>query len=87
MEIVLSPKAEDYLSFWEKSGDKIVLKKIAQLTRAISENPFEGIGKPEQLRHKFSGIWSRRINLEHRVVYEVDYDTITIHSLKGHYFK
>ncbi len=87
MEIVLSPKAEDDLSFWEKSGNIIVLKKIAQLTRAISENPFEGIGKPEQLKHKFSGLWSRRINLEHRVVYEVNSDMITIYSLKGHYFK
>lgn len=85
MEIVLSPKAEDDLSFWEKSGNKMVLKKIAQLTRAITENPFSGIGKPEQLKHKFSGLWLRRINAEHRILYEVDADIITIYSLKGHY--
>lgn len=87
MEIVLSPKAEDDLSFWEKSGNKSILKKIAQLTRAIMEDPFTGIGKPEQLKHKFSGLWSRRINEEHRILYEVDTEIITIYSLKGHYLK
>ena len=51
------------------------------------ENPFEGIGKPEQLKHNLSGVWSRRINQEHRLVYEIDEEAnlILIHSLKGHY--
>jgi len=59
------------------------------LLRAIQENPFEGIGKPEPLKHTLSGVWSRRINQEHRIIYEIiDEKTIeilNILSLKGHY--
>ena len=59
------------------------------MLRAIQENPFEGIGKPEPLKHDLSGVWSRRINQEHRIIYEIiDENTIellNIISLKGHY--
>ena len=59
------------------------------MLKAIQKNPFEGIGKPEQLKHHLSGVWSRRINQEHRMIYEiVDGNTIKILnfiSLKGHY--
>jgi toxin YoeB len=55
------------------------------LLLAIQENPFEGIGKPEQLKHSLSGSWSRRINQEHRLVYYVKTDTIEIESIRGHY--
>ncbi len=89
MEIIFSSKATKDLEFWSKSGNKAILKKISELIRAIQENPFEGIGKPEQLKHNLSGVWSRRINQEHRLVYEiVDENTIeilNIISLKGHY--
>lgn len=89
MEIIFSSKAKKDLEFWSKSGNKPILKKISELLRAIQENPFEGIGKPEQLKHNLSGVWSRRINQEHRLVYEiVDENTIeilNIISLKGHY--
>ncbi|WP_298397400.1 Txe/YoeB family addiction module toxin [Flavobacterium sp.] len=89
MEIIFSNKAKKDLEFWSKSGNKPILKKISELLRAIQENPFEGIGKPEQLKHNLSGVWSRRINQEHRLVYEiVDENTIeilNIISLKGHY--
>ncbi len=89
MEIVFSSKAKKDLEFWYKSGNKSIIKKISELLRAIQENPFEGIGKPEQLKHNLSGVWSRRINQEHRLVYEiVDENTIeilNIISLKGHY--
>ncbi|WP_281227426.1 Txe/YoeB family addiction module toxin [Flavobacterium aquiphilum] len=89
MEIVFSRKAETDLIFWNKSGNKKILKKISELLRAIQENPFEGIGKPEQLKHNLSGVWSRRIDKEHRLVYEIiDENTIeilNILSLKGHY--
>jgi toxin YoeB len=50
MEIVFSAKAKKDLDFWTKSGNKNILKKISQLLRAIQENPFEGIGKPEPLK-------------------------------------
>ena len=50
------------MTFGKKSGNKSILKKITALVEAIEDNPFEGIGKPEQLKHEFSGYWSRRIN-------------------------
>jgi toxin YoeB len=85
MEIVFLPDADDDLIFWVKTGNKAMLKKIAQLVEAIKENPSEGIGKPEQLKHNLTGLWSRRISHEHRIVYEITDDKILIHSLKGHY--
>lgn len=89
MEIVFSRKAENDLEFWSKSGNKKILKKISELLQAIQESPFEGIGKPEQLKYSLSGVWSRRIDQEHRLVYEIiDENTIeilNIISLKGHY--
>lgn len=85
MEVGFLPDAQDDLSFWVKTGNKPVLKKIAQLIESIEENPFEGIGKPEQLKYSLSGIWSRRITKEHRLVYEIEDDCILIHSAKGHY--
>lgn len=85
MEVVFLPKADDDLAFWVKSGNKAILKKIAQLTEAILENPTEGIGKPEGLKHNLSGKWSRRINREHRYVYKIEGDVINVYSLRGHY--
>jgi toxin YoeB len=87
MEVILLPKADEDLLFWKKSGNKPVLKRIAQLIRAITESPYSGIGKPEQLKHYFSGLWSRRINTEHRILYKIDIDVVKIYSLKGHYIK
>lgn len=85
MELIFLPEAEDHLEFWKKSGNKTIQKKIDLLLRAILENPFEGIGKPEALKHKLSGLWSRRIDREHRIVYEVENKKIKIHALKFHY--
>lgn len=89
MQVELSDKAKKDLAKWEKSGNRIILNKIGQLIKAILENPYEGIGKPEQLKHELSGKWSRRINLEHRLIYKItDENTIeilNILSLKGHY--
>jgi toxin YoeB len=61
------------------------IKKIEKLVDAILETPFEGIGKPEPLKHNLSGCWSRRIDKEHRLVYEVTENLITVLSMKGHY--
>jgi toxin YoeB len=87
MEIIYSDEAQADIAYWKKSGNKVLQKKIQQLLIAIQESPFEGIGKPEILRHNLSGLWSRRISHEHRLVYEVieDIQTIKIHALKGHY--
>ena len=85
MQIVFTPKAKEHLDYWLKNGNKPILKKIAQLTRSIMENPYEGIGKPEPLKHELIGYWSRRITREHRYVYAIIEDTLIIASLKGHY--
>ena len=73
------------LGFWQKSGNTVILKRIRQLLQAIEENPFQGIGKPEALKHNFSGYWSRRINQEHRIVYKVEKSVLTVYSLRYHY--
>jgi toxin YoeB len=87
MEIIFLPKSKEHLDFFKKVNNPIVLKKIRQLLESVQENPFVGIGKPEPLKHHLSGLWSRRINQEHRLVYEVieTDNVILIHSLKGHY--
>lgn len=89
MEVIFSPKAVEDLKFWKKSGNKVIQKKISNLIEAIQQNPYEGIGKPEPLKHNLSGAWSRRINHEHRLVYEVNERNeiviLDILSLKGHY--
>ncbi|MFT6204709.1 MAG: toxin YoeB [Spirosomataceae bacterium] len=85
MEIIILPEAKEDLIFWEKTENKAVLKKITNLIKATIENPYEGIGKPEQLKYDLAGNWSRRINREHRFVYEVEENKLIIHSLKGHY--
>ena len=85
MQIVLIPEAKADLDFWIKSGNKALLKKIAQLIESVSKTPYQGIGKPEPLRYSLTGCWSRRIDHEHRIVYEVQSDKIIVLSLKGHY--
>ena len=85
MEVVLLPEALEDLKHWKKSGNKIIEKKISQILLSIKETPFDGIGKPEPLKHSLSGKWSRRINGEHRLIYAIEGDIIKVYSLKGHY--
>lgn len=85
MEIIYTDRAIDDISYWKKSGNKTVQNKITKLLKSIEVTPFEGIGKPEALKYELTGFWSRRINKEHRLVYKVNVETITIYSLKGHY--
>lgn len=85
MEVIFSPQAIEDLEYWKKTGNKIIQKKIQQLIESIQETPYEGIGKPEGLKHKFSGSWSRRINHEHRLVYRLQDKIITITALRYHY--
>ncbi|MCH7534566.1 MAG: Txe/YoeB family addiction module toxin [Bacteroidetes bacterium] len=74
---------EDYL-YWQKRNKKI-LKKINTLLKEISRNPFDGIGKPEALKYKYKGYWSRRIDGEHRLIYRVKDDEILIAKCRFHY--
>ena len=85
MEIIFAPKALKDLKFWQTSGNPKIQKKITDLITSISENPFAGIGKPELLKYEFAGCWSRRINEEHRIIYEVNHGSVQILSLKDHY--
>lgn len=74
---------EDYL-WWQKQ-DRKVLKRINTLIADVIRNGNEGIGKPEPLKHDFSGFWSRRITDEHRLVYQVTETQVQIVSCRYHY--
>ncbi len=76
---------EDYLS-WQKE-DKKMLRKINELIKDIQRTPFEGIGKPEALKFDLAGYWSRRIDLEHRLVYQYRDEEILIYCCRYHYGK
>ena len=80
-----SKQAVSDIDFHKKSGNKAILKKLLVLLRELAEHPFEGTGKPEPLKYELTGCWSRRINHEHRLVYEVSAETVFIHSAFGHY--
>ena len=80
-----SQQAQNDIEFHKKAGNKAVLKKLFVLLTELAEHPFEGTGKPEPLKYSLTGMWSRRINQEHRLVFEVLDDTILIHSAKRHY--
>jgi len=84
MNLTFAPKAWDSYLYWQKT-DKAIVKRINALIKDIQRNPFEGIGKPEPLKHALSGFWSRRINDEHRIVYKVIEDNILIAQLRYHY--
>jgi len=78
-------QANKDIAFHRKSVNRKNLNKIFQLLEDILAHPFEGLGKPELLKYNLSGCWSRRINKEHRLIYEVSENRIIILSLKGHY--
>ena len=74
---------EEYL-YWQ-TQDKKTLRRINALLKDISRSPFEGIGKPEPLKHDKGGLWSRRIDDTNRLVYRVTEEQIEIYQCKGHY--
>ncbi len=77
--------AREDIEAHKKAGNKVVLTKILALLEELTEHPFTGTGKPEPLKHELTGCWSRRINREHRLVYEVIENSVFILSVKGHY--
>lgn len=84
MRLVFTPAAwEDYQWFQDK--DRQLLRRINQLIKAALRTPYEGIGKPEQLKGDLSGHWSRRINSEHRLVYRVTDTDLVLISCRFHY--
>jgi len=84
MTISFDPDAFKDFQAWA-TADKKIFARICELIKDISRSPFQGIGKPEGLRHNLAGYWSRRITDEHRLVYKVENDTLYIASCKYHY--
>ncbi|MFM1942942.1 MAG: hypothetical protein RI897_1924 [Verrucomicrobiota bacterium] len=84
MRLIFAEQAwEDYL-FWQRADPK-GLRRVHELIRDTMRHPFEGIGKPEPLRHALAGYWSRRITGEQRVVYRAADDDLLIAQLRYHY--
>jgi len=85
--VTFSPKAEKQIEAFERSGNQALLRKVITLTAELAEHPRLGTGKPEMLKGDLAGYWSRRISREHRLVYSIDDDAVTVCvvSAKGHY--
>ncbi|SFU87520.1 Txe/YoeB family addiction module toxin [Pseudomonas sp. OV546] len=84
MNIPFTPEGwDDYL--WFQQNDKAGLKRINLLIKAIQRDPFNGVGKPEPLKHNLSGFWSRRITAEHRLVYGIEDNEVQILMCRYHY--
>lgn len=81
----ITAKAQSDIDHFRKTRDKIILSKLMLLLSEIAIDPYSGTGKPEALKHELTGLWSRRINREHRIVYEVVKDVVVVYSLRGHY--
>lgn len=70
MKVLFTARAWTHYLYWAQS-DALILARLNTLIEAIRRDPFKGIGKPEPLKHELKGLWSRRIDHEHRVVYRV----------------
>ncbi len=82
--LVFDPNGFEDLAWWVEKDRKKALR-IIKLIKEIQRSPFAGTGKPEPLKHELSGCWSRRIDREHRLVYQVKEDTIRILACRYHY--
>ena len=84
MKVVFADQGWDDFTYWVEHDRKIA-KRIIRLIKDIEREPFEGLGKPEPLKHDLSGFWSRRITEEHRLVYAVDKSQIRVAQARYHY--
>jgi len=84
MKLIFSENAWEDYTYWQKTDKKIV-KRINELIKDIQKNKYEGIGKPEPLRHNLSGYWSRRITSEHRLIYKIEKSEILLAQMRYHY--
>jgi len=84
LNLIFSDHAWDDYLYWQKT-DKKMVKRINLLIKNILRSPFEGIGKPEPLKHALASYWSRRTNNEHRIIYKTDSKTIYFSQLRYHY--
>lgn len=84
MKLLFADKAWDDYLHWQANNRQIV-ERINELVKDIQRSPYQGIGKPEPLRHALTGYWSRRTTDEHRLVYRVENQTILIAQARYHY--
>jgi toxin YoeB len=84
MRLVFTPNGWNDYTYW-LTADRTIVKRINRLIEDVLRDPFEGIGKPEPLRHALTGAWSRRISEEHRLVYLVDGEDIVVLQVRYHY--
>ena len=83
MKLIFADEAwEDYV-YWQKQ-DKRMVERINKLIAEVKREPFVGVGKPEPLKHALSGLWSRRINDEHRMVYKIEGGALLLAQLRYH---
>ncbi|MFP4484469.1 MAG: Txe/YoeB family addiction module toxin [Spirochaetota bacterium] len=84
MRLVFTEQAwSDYL--YRQANDKRTVRRINELIKATQRQPFEGIGKPEPLKHQLQGLWSRRIDSQHRLIYQVHNHDLRIIACRYHY--
>lgn len=84
MKLKFSDHAIADISYWNKT-DPAKTERIQRLLENVLDTPFAGLGKPEPLKHDLKGFWSRRIDQEHRLVYKVEGDTVTVVACRYHY--
>lgn len=84
MNVTFTPTALDDLRYWLKT-DKRQAERVLALLEEIRRTPFEGTGKPEPLRFQLAGCWSRRIDREHRLIYQVEEAEIVVIACRYHY--
>jgi len=84
VDVFFTEQAAEELDFWRKKNPKLA-ERIAELVRAIKLDPYEGIGKPEPLKYALAGLWSRRINREHRLVYQIKDGNLIVIQCRYHY--
>lgn len=84
MQLILDINALEDLRYWVRN-DRKKAEKILKLIDEVSNSPFSGTGKPEPLKHLLSGCWSRRIDEEHRLIYRLHDDQITLLACRYHY--
>lgn len=84
MKVVFADRGWEDFTYWVENDRKIAAR-IVRLIKDIEREPFEGLGKPEPLRHDLTGFWSRRITAEHRLIYSVDKERVLIAQARYHY--
>ena len=84
MKVVFADRGWEDFTYWVENDRKIAAR-IVRLIKDIEREPYDGLGKPEPLRHDLTGFWSRRITDEHRLVYSVDKERVLIAQARYHY--